>query len=161
MYVYIQISLSDLTEFESNKSEFIDRDKYKKISKHILLSMLLNTAIGFNLIKIIDEILNMIQSDFIQYIPIIFTLNDYTGFNVLSNLLLTGNTELLDKIIGLIKKINYPIKKINCSDLDLQNFDTFLRCLLFDDISICYLIDNLIKPFYTEESIGDILLISE
>ena len=154
----MSINNLDLKEFEANKLDFFN--KYKNIPKHILLALLLNKAISSNSIKIIQEILTIIENNFFKHISLIFTFNDYTGFNVLTNLLVSGNIDLLNIFIDFVKKINYPIKKVNCSDLDLLHLDTFLRCLQFnqENITVNYFIDNLVKLFYTEESIENILL---
>jgi hypothetical protein len=164
------ISHNDLIDFDTNKSEFFN--KYNGVPKHILLGLSLNSAISLNLTLIIDKILTIVEDDYIKddyikddyieddyidYVPIIFTINDSTGFNVLSSLLTAGDTNLLNKIISMIKKIKTPIKKINCSQSELQHFDTFLRCIQFDNIDLIFLIDNLIRPFYTEKSIDSIL----
>lgn len=142
----------DLKEFKTNKSKFFD--KYYDIPKHIIFSLLLNSAIGINS-ELVEEILTVVEHEYIEYIPLILRLNDYTGFSVLTSLLASGDSDILYRIIGLIDKINYPIEKINCSHSDLQHFDTFLRCLQFegDIITSSYLIEKLIEPFYTEKSI--------
>ena len=154
----MSINKLELKEFDANKLDFFN--KYKNIPKHILFALLLNNAIISNSTKTIHEILTIIENNFFQHIHLIFTFNDHTGFNVLTNLLVSGNIDLLNTFIDFVKKINYPIKKINCSDLDLLHLDTFLRCLQFnkENITADYFIDNLVKIFYTEESIENIQL---
>jgi hypothetical protein len=152
-----QLFKKDLTQFCENPTLFLDSNP-----GHDTLSLLLNYAIVFEDIQMMERIIENIETRHLNKIPQILTFVDSTGYDIISSVLCSGNDKIVRLVIGLIKKIDYPVEKIECSQNILRRFDTYLRCFQFDETSqfdVKYLVDNFVSPFYTSGSTFDIHLL--
>jgi hypothetical protein len=159
--IKIQMNSNDLKEFEENIDLFLLKYSNNNIPPYVLMSLLLNSSIGLTQMSIIINISTIIKNKFSDNIHSILTLTDSSGFSVLSSVLSEGDLKILHIVEDLISTINYPIQKIDCLENEINNFDTFISCPQFDNLSVNWIIETLIKPFYTEKSIGKILILDD